>query len=309
MAEPLTPSSSRRSRLRSVALAIVLWAFGLSTTTLLVGVWGRSVASDETAISTSLSSALDAEAMSGQLTDWVIDETLSLPGVSTEHLNTAVQDVAASPAAQVALEELLADFIAAASASPGSSTVIDVRTRLQPLSGEVASALTAVDVEVSEEKVDGLITQLEDLVVTSSEPVLARHPVARARSALTVVMLVGAGCLVLFGALATFLSRERLAMLRTLANRLVVSALTFAVFLRISAWAIDPGGGRAPVRTGGAVLLASNQGVVWATALGGVAVSVAASTMIRSRRSKSSSAEPPSPPPSPETVLVGAGRR
>ena len=309
MAAPLSPSPPRRSRSRSIALAIVLWAFGLSTTTLLVGVWGRSVASDEAAISTSISSALDAETMSDQLTEWVVDEALSLPGSTAANLDAAVQQVATSPTAQTALEKLIEDFITAASAPPGASTVIDVRSSLEPLSGEVASALTAFDIEVSPTTVDGLLTQLEGLVLTSSEPVLAQRPVATAVGALTVVMLVGAGCLLAFGSLAAFLSGEPLAMLRTLANRLVVSAATFAIFLRISAWAIDPGGGRAPIRTGGAVLLGSNQGVVWALALVGVGISAVASAQIRSRRAKQSSTTPPDLPGPAEPILIGAGRR
>lgn len=302
------PVTSRRSRVRSIGLAIVLWAFGLSTTTLLVGVWGRSVAADQATMSASIEAALDPESVADQITDWIVTEAVSLPGSSSAEVEAAVQQTAASPAARLVIEALVEDFIAAASAPPGSSTVIDVRASLEPLRTELATSIAAADVHVSEPEVDGLLAQVEGLVLTSSEPVLAANPVARARSALTVVMLVGAGCLLLFGSLATILSGRPLSMLRSLANRLVVSAITFVLFLRIGAWAMDPGGGRSPLRAGGAVLLGSNQGVLWALAIAGLAISVGLSRLMRGRRPVRGANPPSDPPSSAEPVFASARR-
>jgi hypothetical protein len=288
-------------------LAIALWAFGLSTTTLLVGVWGRSVAADQTAMSASLEAALDPEAVSDQVTDWIVTEAIDLPNTPAAAVEEAVQQAAGSAEARAALRSLIEDIVIAASAPPGSSTVIDVRSALESIRPGLVSSLSSADVPVSEAEVDELLSQIEGLVLTSSNSMAAARPVAQARSALTVVLLVGAGALLLFGSLAVLLSGGPLAMLRTLANRLAVSALTFVLFLRIGAWAVDPGGGRSPLRSGGALLLGSNQGVIWALASAGLLVSLVVSRRLRSGRSVAPI--PPSSERPPPAELVSAGNR
>lgn len=290
----LSPIASRRMRYRRFALAVVLWAFGLSTTTLLVGVWGRSVATDQTRISASVTAALDPETIASQIADWLATGAVDVSNMSEADVEEAVLRTVTSPAVQAAVQSVVEDVVAAASAPPGSSTVIDLRPVLDPLRAELGAGLAAADIEASPAQVDTVLEQVEELVLTSSEPIRESRAVTQARDALTVVMIVGAACLLLFGGVAVRLSGEPLTMLRSLANRLVVSAITFALFLRISAWAVDPGGGRSPIRASGAVLLDSNQGIIWVLALAGVVVSVAAGRLMRRRRRARRSSAPPS---------------
>ncbi len=182
------------------------------------------------------------------------------------------------------MEAIVTDLVAAASAPPGSETTIDVATALEPLRPTLIEAFTTASVDASPAEVDGFLRQIERLVLTSSERAVADQPVTSARSTLTLVLLAGAAGIATFGAAATWLSDERIRMVRSLGNRLVVSALTFAVFLRIGAWAVDPRGGRSTVREVGSILLGSNLPAVLFVALGGVAVSVVTSIAIRRMR-------------------------
>ena len=80
--------------------------------------------------------------------------------------------------------------------------------------------------------------------------------------------------MLLSGVAAVALAEERARQVRGLAVRVGVSAATFAVLLRLGAWALDPGGGRSPLAAGGAVILSSSGHVLVIAALiaGGIAV-------------------------------------
>ena len=276
------PSSSLRAR--AFTLAVVLWAFGLATTTLLVGVWGRSVANDTATLSSSALAVVDPDAVSDQIAEWVLAEALSVPGVPETAAETVVRGVAMSAPARIAIESVVTDIVEAAAAPAGSETTIDVAAAIEPLRPAVVEALDASGVPASPADVDGFLRQLEGLVLTSAERTASSGAISTARAALTTVMLAGAAGLVVFGAAAVRLSEDRSVMMRSLANRLLVSSLTFAVFLRIGAWAVDPGGGRSPLRESGAILLASNTRAVLVIAASGLVVSGVASAVIRTVR-------------------------
>ncbi len=278
------PSSARR---RAILLSVVLWAFGLATTTSLVGVWGRSVAADTSTLRESALAMLDPETVSDRVTEWVVSEVATLPGVPRSALEIAVRSVADSPAARIAVASVVTDVVDAANAPPGSESEIDVAGAIEPLRPVVIAALEESGYQASPAEVDKFLRQIEGLVLTSAEQPVSSRTVSTARSTLTTVMFVGAGGLLLFGGTAVRLADDRSRMLRSLANRLIVSALTFALFLRIGAWAVDPRGGRSPVRESGAILLSSNLGEVLGVAIAGLAISAVATISIaRLRRSR-----------------------
>jgi hypothetical protein len=281
----LTPPPPPRAR--AFALAVVLWAFGLATTTLLVGVWGRSVTNDTTTLSESALAALEPATVSGQIADWLASEAGSLPGIPQSTTAAVIQGVVSSPPARVAIESIVADIVDAAAAPAGSVTVIDVASAIEPLRPAVVASIEESGTAASPAEVDGFLRQIEGIVLTSAERRAASGAISTARSTLTTVMLVGAAGLIVFGTVALRLSEDRSRMLRSLANRLVVSSLTFALFLQIGAWAVDPRGGRSPLRASGAILLASNTRVVMAIAAAGFVVSIVTSLGIRRvRRSR-----------------------
>lgn len=285
---PTPPSSAR---VRTFTLAVVLWAFGLATTTLLVGVWGRSVTSATATLSESALAALDPDVVSDQIAGWLLSETSSLPGVPKSTAETVVRGVTGSPKARIAIESVVTDVVNAAAAPAGSQTVIDVAAAIEPLRPVLIASLEQAGVDATAAEVDGFLRQIEQLVLSSVERRAPAGSIATARSTLTTVMLVGAAGLAVFGVAALRLSDDRPRMMRSLANRLIVSSLTFALFLRIGAWAVDPRGGRSPLRESGAILLASNIATVLMIAATGVIVSSAMTLGIRrvkSRRTGSS---------------------
>ena len=69
-------SSTSRSRLlaaRRFTLPWVLWVFGLSTTLLLVGLWGRAVVADTATVARSTEAALSTEVVTDRVYDWIGD--------------------------------------------------------------------------------------------------------------------------------------------------------------------------------------------------------------------------------------------
>ncbi len=300
-----TPASSTRAR--TFTLAVVLWAFGLATTTLLVGVWGRSVTGATATLSESALAALDPDIVADQIAGWLASEASSLPGVPEPTVEAVVRSVADSPQARVAIESVVTDVVAAAAAPAGSETVIDVAAAIEPLRPVLIAALEQAGVEASAAEVDGFLRQIGQLVLSSVEHNAPAGSIATARSTLTTVMLVGAAGLAVFGVAALRLSDDRSRMMRSLANRLIVSSLTFALFLRIGAWAVDPRGGRSPLRESGAILLASNTTTVLMIAAAGVVVSGAMTLGIRRVKSRRVGWEPefsssqPNDPVNPST--------
>jgi hypothetical protein len=289
----MTPvSSPKPPRARAISLAVVLWAFGLATTTLLVGVWGRSVANDSSTLTASALAALDPDTVAAQVAEWVASEAAGLPGVESTVTEIVIQGVSRSAASRVAIESIVTDVVEAASAPPGSSAVIDVAAAIEPLRPALIESMQAAGVEASPAEVDAFLRSIEGLVLTSAEQTATSGAISSARSALTTVMVAGAAGLVMFGTAAVRLSDDRSRMVRSLANRLMVSALTFALFLRIGAWAVDPGGGRSPLRESGAVLLSSNMAVLLGVASAGLAVSGLATFAIRRVRRSPARIEP-----------------
>lgn len=303
MAHPSPPAPSRT---RAISLAVVLWAFGLATTTLLVGVWGRSVANDTSTLTASALAALDPDTVAAQVSEWVASEAAGIPGVESTITEIVIQGVTNSAAARVAIESIVTDVIDAAAAPSGSSAVIDVAAAIEPLRPTVIESMQAAGFEASPAEVDGFLRRIEGLVLTSARQSASSGAISSARSTLTTVMVVGAAGLVMFGAAAVRLSEDRSRMLRSLANRLILSTLTFALFLRIGAWAVDPGGGRSPLRESGAVLLSSNVAVLLGIASAGVAVSGLATFAIRAVRRSPAPIRPESKAPGDP---IPAGRR
>jgi hypothetical protein len=96
--------------------------------------------------------------------------------------------------------------------------------------------------------------------------------VREARAFVTRAVLLALAIMLASGAGVVALSEERFATLRTLATRVLLSALSFALFFRIGGWVLDPSRGRSPVAGGTSVLLDSNGHVFLLTAIAAAVV-------------------------------------
>ena len=281
----MNPTTNTRSqRVRGLGLAIVLWAFGLATTTLLVGLWGRTVTADQSTLEEGSRAALSAEVVADRIHIWLTDAVAPTAGRADPGISDAVETIAESPEATRAVDQLLGQIVQAALAEPGTRAAIEVGPALQPLVPIVASELAATGLDIPVDEVSRAIEEAAPTVLDTEDSSTITGAAYRARAALTKVFVAGLAALLLFGSLAVALAREHLAMIRSLAVRFAVSAVTFMILLRLGAWEMDPSRGRSPLARGGSVLLGSNHIVLFLVAAAALCVALSTGVIIRRRR-------------------------
>jgi hypothetical protein len=262
---------------RPGALSGVLWAFGLATTLLLVGLWGRALTADQETLVRSTGEVLSAEVVTQRVYDWIGDGIAVAAGVPETDVRRAIDALASSPEADRAVSALVADTVAMFLAPPGTNASVDVLGALGPLVPDIVSELGDRGADVSEETVVAALADLDAVEIETGEAgdiaVVARE----AHNVLTAGVLVAFFALVVAGSMAVALSYDRVAMVRSLGTRLAFSALSFAVLFRIGGWALDSDGGRSPIMRGGAIMIGSNQHIfLIVAAVGAVTAGTAA---------------------------------
>ena len=301
----MNPTTNARSqRVRGLGLAIVLWAFSLATTTLLVGLWGRTVTADQSTLEEGSRAALSAEVVADRIHIWLTDAVATTAGKADPRISDSVATIAESPEATRAVDQLLEQIVQAALAEPGTRAAIEVGPALEPLVPIVASELAANGVDIPVDEVSHAIEEAAATVFDTEESSTITGAAYRARAALTKVFVAGLAALLLFGSLAVALAREHLAMIRSLAVRLAVSAVTFTILLRLGSWAMDPSRGRSPLANGGSVVLASNHIVLFVVAAAALCVALSTGVLIRRRRLRG--APHPESPATPDATEIRA---
>ena len=276
-----TPSRTRRG-----GLAVALWGFGLFTTVLLVGVWGRSITSDAATIEAGAQAVLDSDVVSERVTDWIaggIEE-------STEELPvTVATDVAVAvwtrTETRAVVSTAISTFVEAALSPAGTTVPIDLGELLRPLVPVVVEELSSRGILLNADLIESAISEVPSVVLGTDGDETIVAAISRARAALTKVAGVALVGMIVTAAAAVFLAEERMRQVRALAIRVAVSAATFVILLRFSAWALDPGGGRSPLAAGGAILLSSSGHVLVLAAM--IAVGVAFFVTVGARRQRS----------------------
>jgi hypothetical protein len=276
--------SSRTRRARSWSLAIVLWAFGLATSTLLVGLWGRTVSNDQSSLERSTRAAISSEVVTDRIDGWIADAIAGASGEADPEISDVVQLIAQSPEVAGAIDRIVADIVDAALAEPGTEATVEIGAAFESVAPVVVAELSARGIVVPAESVDGAIATASAVVLDTGQATSIVGAVYRARSLLTTVLVASLAALVTFASLAIALADEHLAMVRTLTTRLAVSALTFTVLLRLGAWAIDPNKGRSSLTSGGSVLLGSNHLALFLVAGAALTASLSVGIIIRNRR-------------------------
>ena len=274
-------TSQTSARPRRVTLAVALWVFAISTTVLLVGIWGRSVTGDEATLQASAEAVLETEVVTDRVGEWLAEGLAAADGVEAAGVAAAVEAVDEMPAAQRAVDDIVDQVVTAALAPPGSSPSIDVAGALGPVVPDLLRELEANGVATSTTEVEAAL-EVVDTLTLPVEPSSDSGGVAReARAVLTKVIVVGLLGMLVGGLVAIAVSDDRWGRMRSLASRVAVSAFTFAILLQIGRWATDPEGGRSPLAAGGGVVMGSNWQVLLVVAAGGVAVAFAAGVAVR----------------------------
>ncbi len=254
-------STSRPSRLpavRGITLSWTLWVFGLSTTLLLVGLWGRAVTVDDETIARSTEAALSADLVTERVYDWISSGLSATTGITDAESERVLDEVRSHPAAAGAIDDLIDDVVRALIAPPGAETSIDVAAALTPLVPEVVSELEEQGIDVPAGAVEAAVEDLDPVALDTGEAVSVGVITDQAGAILTRGVVIAAVMLTVAGVSAVLLSEDRWPMVRSLATRVSFSALSFAALFRIGGWALDPDGGRSPLRRSGSILVGSN---------------------------------------------------
>jgi len=252
---------------------MVLWAFGLATTMLLVGLWGRAVTHDVPTVQEAARSAVDAEVAGDRIYSWIEEGVASSAEVDPAAAERLVSELKEHPEVEAAVGSMVDEFIGALFTSDGGSTSIELTETLAPVVPLVASVLAANEIPIDVGELNVALEDAESIGLTTGDLATAARVVEDARSLLSLVVALAAIAMGVAGVIAVGLSESRLAMVRLLATRTVLSALSFAVLFRIGSWALDPDRGGSPIARGGSVLLGSNADVFLFVAGGAAVVS------------------------------------
>ena len=232
---------------RRFALGVAGWVFGLASTVLLVGIWGRAVVVDTNELAESLSPLAASDAVSERISSWLEAELVE-SGADGPGASAIADEVLAHPQVGPVLEHLVAEGVEAAASADPTGATLDVAGILMPATGQITAGLIQAGVPVTPAQVETAVAQLDPLVIRDA----AERPFIGASSPLATNLgtaaLLGGSLMLLAGSAYVAMSRDRMRALRGLLTRFALGALSFAVFLRIGAWLVDPEGGRAPFR-------------------------------------------------------------
>jgi len=304
--------STRSRRSRALALSVALWLFGIATSMVLIGLWGRSVAGDQVTLEASTRAVLESELVNDRLTDWVGDAIGAAAQLSEGDMAAVVAAVDETPEMQAAVDDVVDQAVTAVLAPPGTVTVLDLTAAVESLAPVVAAVLEERGVVANADSIRAAAGNAPSIVLSAEDTVMVGGTAHEVRGILSKVVVLGLGGMLLFGVAAVLLNEDRVRQLRSLVIRIGVSAVTFAIIIRIGAWAVDPAGGRSPIAAGGAVLLKSNGHILASVAIAAAVIAAAISPVLLRRSLPRPT--PPDPVDTDETTgeqpaLVGAGAR
>jgi hypothetical protein len=251
------------SSARRTARGIAGFLFGFASTVLLVAIWGRAVVVDTEELAESLAPMAASEAVVDRFTTWMVDE-LGEVGLDPVTAEAATEHVLESPEVSSALSALVAEVVVAAASTDPAGSSVDPAAAFAPAVPGIAASLEEVGVPASEEQVSAAVADLDPIVVRQPEEDALVGPDSDVASRLGTAATLGVLAMVIAGIAYVAVSLDRREAIRSLLSRFALGALSFALFLRIGSWILDPGGGRAPLMESLGLIAASK----WLVPLG-----------------------------------------
>lgn len=232
---------------REVTQASIGWAFGMSVTILLLSLWGRAVVIDTEALAESLSPLAGTSIVSDMLGDWMADEMVDA-GADPDLVEPTIDYYFQSSGMGDALDQLVVEMVYAAGSTGPEAATIDMAALIRPSVPELTLGLTQIGHEVTQEEVAAIVAQFDPLVIRQpgADPIVG--PSSPTASRLGTAALMALIAMIGFGAAFAYMSEDRIWAVKSLLTRVAVGGLSFAVFLRVGSWVLDPAGGRAPVQ-------------------------------------------------------------
>lgn len=228
----------------------------MSVTVLFLALWGRAMVIDTDTLADSLAPLSESNFVRGYVADWIADEMVD-SGADPQAVEPAIDYLIESSSVGESFDQLVSEMVHAAAGADPEGSRIDMAGLFRPTVPELTASLEGLGYPVTEGEVAEFIGDLDPLVIRApgegamvgpSSPTAARLGTA---ALLAVLAMAGFG----FGLIA--LAEDRVGEVRSLMTRVAVGGLSFAVFLRVGSWVLDPGGGRAPVRSSLSALAAS----------------------------------------------------
>ncbi len=220
--------------------------FGFASTVLLVGIWGRAVVIDTEELAESLSPMAASEVVVDRFTTWMVDE-LGGAGLDPVTAESAAEQVLETPAVTSALSNLLFEVVEAAASSDPNGATVDAAAVFAPAVPGITARLVEVGVSVDEEQVASAVADLDPIVVRQPQEQVLVGPDSEVAAKLGTAVGLAVVAMLIAGWAYVGVSLDRRKAMRSLLNRFALGALSFAIFLRIGSWILDPGGGRAPL--------------------------------------------------------------
>lgn len=232
---------------RMVARSTLGWAFGMSVSILFLSLWGRAVIVDTDTLADSLSPLAGAGVVTDFVGDWMADEMVDA-GADPSTVEPVVDHFLQSSEVGNTLDQLTVEIVHAAASSDPAGATIDMAALFSPSVPDMTAGLTAMGLGVTEGQVADVVEQFDPLVIRQPGAESIVGPNSKTAARLGTAALLAVIALIGFGFAYVAISEDRVGAIRGLATRVAVGGLSFAVFLRVGSWVLDPDRGRAPVQ-------------------------------------------------------------
>jgi len=272
--------------MRRFLLSVTMLIFGISTSLLLLGVWGKAVTTDQGTVARSTQAIVDSDAATERIYDWIEDSIVGSQFVGAAEADAMVTEVRERPEVARAINDVIGAFVGALLASEERSAVIDLEAAIGPAVPAIADGLTRSGLPIDEASLAMALDDASAIKLDTNGAGKVASVIRTARGLVSRVVVVASLMMMLAAGVALLIANDRAAMLRTLALRVFFSALSYAALFRLGAWALDPNGGASPIASGGSILLGSNGDVFLIIALIAAAVSGLGAWVVRQRRKR-----------------------
>ena len=276
-----------RTSARRGTLSVVLWAFGLATTLLLLGLWGRAVTHDQPTVRASVRAVIDAGVATDRIYSWIAEGVATSSHVDDAAVEQVVIDLREHPEIEAAVGSLVGQFVVALFTPEGEVATVELADSLEPVIPLVVAGLAARDVSVDESALTAALENAETIDLGTGDAATIIDVVEDARALLSLIVVLSGAMFLVARSLAIWLSEDGPEMVRRLATRILISALSFAVLFRVGSWALDPKRGGSPIAGGGSILLGSNGNVFILVAVVAASVVGGGVWLVRRRTNRS----------------------
>ncbi|MGZ8755507.1 MAG: hypothetical protein ACXW15_10015 [Acidimicrobiia bacterium] len=263
----------------------LFWLYGLSASILIGSLWGSAVTGSRNTVSEVVGVPAVEQIAQERFAGWITDGLRSVGVVVPDNLAMADR-ILGLPETEQALARLTDQIVDAAFAPVGSEAVVDPASALLPAVPALTRVLADEGVLAGEDRVTALVSEIEPIPLDDVGAYQLTSAATRASAAFSLAAALAGVAVALFGGGAVLASPDRIAAVRNLAYRFMLTSLSLAVMLRLGSWIADPSGGATPLAAGISRLLGSRTYVPVMMAVV-AAVIAAGAVRLRGRRERS----------------------